>query len=200
MLAIESAMVAKRLTTIEDGIGEDLSFNLLAWRGDNLTAVCQLSASLMSEQPDVRMSRTIEVAILCRTGFEATAFTFIAEGYCAVDPTRIDPTRTLAEQFATNAAIRECLTITHIDGNEVRVASLPYTYKVGRLVEFDDAFEHPSRETNNKFLTQLLDIIASDVPSVRIDDETWADMIADQISGFGFHVHHSIDLDLPADD
>lgn len=195
LLAMESAKVAKRVTIIEDGIGEDLSFNLLAWRGDQLTAICQLSGSLMNESPDARLSRTVEVAILCRTGFEATSLTFVAEGYCATDPSQIDPSRPLAAQFVENPAVRECLTITHLDGNEARVVSLPYTYEVGRKVRFDTPVEHPSRQTSNKFLTRLLDILASDVPPAPIDDETWQDVTADQISALGFHVHHSIDMD-----
>ena len=199
-LAIESAKVAKRVTILEDGIGEDLSFNLLVWRGRALTAVCQLSASLKDDDPAARLSRTVEAAILCRTGFEATQFTFIAEGYCATDPAQIDHTKTLAEQFVTNKAVRECLTITHLDGNEVRVISMPYSYDVGRKVIFDHPFEAPSRETNNRFMTRMLDILASDVPPAPIDNETWCDITAEQISELGFHVHHSIDMDFPYND
>ena len=197
VLAIESAKVAKRITTAEDGIGEDLTFNLLAWRNDDLTAICQLSSSLMGERPDARLSRTVEVAILCRTGFEANALTFVAEGYCATHPDQIDPTQTLAEQFVTNRAVRECLTITHLDGNEARIVSVPYSYDVGRKVIFDDPMEAARRETSNPFFVKMLDLLATDVPPAPLDDQTWCDITADQISALGFHVHHSIDQDLP---
>lgn len=199
-LAIQSAKVAKETTILEDGIGEDLAFNLMVWRGRALTAICQLAAALRDDDPATRLSRTVEAAILCRTGFEATDFTFIAEGYCVTDPSQIDPSRTLAEQFVTNRAVRECLSITHLDGNEARVISMPYTYDVGRKVIFDDPFESPERHTNNRFLTRLLDVLGSDVPPAPIDNETWCDITAQQISELGFHVHHSIDMDFPYSD
>lgn len=199
-LAIESTKVAKITTILEDGIGEDLAFNLLVWRGRALTAVCQLASAMKDEDPATRLSRTVEAAILCRTGFEATDFTFVAEGYCVTDPSQIDPTRTLAEQFVTNTAVRECLSITHLNGNEARIISLPYSYAIGRKVIFDDPFESPERHTNNRFLTRMLDILASDVPPPPIDNETWCDLVAEQISELGFHVHHSIDMDFPYSD
>ena len=193
-LAIESAKVAKRITVAEDGIGEDLTFNLLAWRDDQLTAICQLDSRLMSEAPDERLGRTHEVAILCRTGYEATALTLITEGYCAPDPSGVDLSIPLSEQFVSNKAVRECLTITHLEGWETDIVALPYTYGVPRKVEFDVPMTYPKKETQNAFLLKVHDVLSIKLAPPPVDDETWREVVAGEISECGFHVHHSIDL------
>lgn len=193
-LAIESAKVAKRITVAEDGIGEDLTFNLLAWRDDQLTAICQLDSRLMSETPEERLGRTHEIAILCRTGYEATALTLITEGYCAPDPTGVDLSIPLSKQFVSNESVRECLTITHLEDRETTVLALPYTYGVPRKVNFDVPMTYPKRETQNPFLLKLHDVLSIKLAPPPLDDETWRDVVAEEISEIGFHVHHSIDL------
>jgi len=193
-LAIESAKAAKRLTVAEDGIGEDLTYNLLAWRDDLLTAVCQLDHRLMSEPPTDRLGRVREVAILCRTGYRATALTMVAEGYCAPDPRDVDLSVPLADQFVSNDSVRECLTITHLEDGQTMILAVPYTYGVPRKVEFDLPMTYPKKETTNPFLLKLHDVLSIRSAPPPVDDETWRDVIANDISDIGFHVHHSIDL------
>lgn len=193
-LAIESAKVAKRITVAEDGIGEDLTFNLLAWRRGSLSAICQLDGALMVEPPESRLGRTVEAALLCRTGYGATAFTFVAEGYCADDPTQIDSSIPLNQQFLTNQHIRECLTITHLEAGETTMIALPYSYGVPRRVEFGTPMRYPKRRTQNRFLLSLHDILGSSVPLPPLDDETWRDITAEEIASMGFHINHSMDF------
>ncbi len=193
-LAIESAKVAKRITVAEEGIGEDLTFNLLAWRDDQLTAICQLDSKLTIETPDERLSRTREVAILCRTGYEATGLTLITEGYCAPNPAEVDLSIPLSEQFVANKAVRECLTITHLENQQTDVLALPYTYGVPRKVEFDFPMTYPKKQTHNAFLLKLHEILSIKLAPLPVDDATWRDLVAGEMSEIGFHVHHSIDL------
>ena len=193
-LAIESAKVAKQVTITEDGIGEDLTYNFLVWRDDCLTAICQLDSRLMSETPDERLSRAHEVAILCRTGYEATGLTLIAEGYCAPDPAEVDLAIPLSEQFVSNRSVRECITITHLEHSETTIVAMPYTYAVPRKVKFDPPLTYPKKQTNNPFLLKLHDVLSIKLAPPPVDDETWRGVVAGEISECGFHVHHSIDL------
>ena len=193
-LAIESAKVAKIVSVQEEGIGEDLTFNLLVWRDDQLSAICQLDTTLMDEPAAVRLSRTTEAAILCRTGFEASSMTLVAEGYCALDPADIDMTIPLSDQFLTNTKVRECLTITHLGPEGVEMVALPYTYDVPRRVRWETPVAYPSKETNNPFLLRLLDILSVPVPPAPVDDETWREITAHSLHEQGFHVEHSLDL------
>lgn len=193
-LAIESAKVAKRLTVAEDGIGEDLTYNLLAWRDDQLTAICQLDSKLISETSDERLSRAHEVVILCRSGFGATGITLIAEGYCAPDPTGVDLSVPLSEQFVSNKSVRECITITHLEDWETNIVAMPYTYGVPRKVKFEAPLAYPKKQTANPFLMKLHDVLSIKLAPPPVDDETWRDVVAGEISECGFHVHHSIDF------
>ena len=196
-LAIASAKVAKAVTVKEDGIGEDIPFCLLVWREETLTAIAQLDEALRDEQPGERLIRTVEAAAICRRGFDASAFTFVTEGFCATDPTLVDPDVPLAEQFVANQEVRECLTLTHLEAGNVYLAALPYRYDVGRVVLWDDDLRYePTWPGSNQFLVSMSEILLRErfLPA-PVDDPTWRDVVAEDVSRWGFHIHYGMEDD-----
>ena len=74
-LACESAKVAKTFTTREEGIGEDLSYNIISWHETQLTAIAQLHYQLLGA--DDRLTRVMEAIKALRLGYCADAVTFV---------------------------------------------------------------------------------------------------------------------------
>ena len=197
-LVAAATRVAKETTIKEEGIGEDLPFSLMVWREASLTAICQLDGELRDEHPGERLIRTVEAAAACRWGFDATAFTFVTEGYCATDPTVVDARVSLAAQFVENHDVQECLTVTHIEAGNVYLAAWPYRYELGRRVVWGDPLRYePTRPGTNQFLSSMVEILLKDmVEAPFIDDrEAWNDLVAQDVARWGFHVRYGMELD-----
>jgi hypothetical protein len=114
--------------------------------------------------------------------------------YCAPDPTGVDLSVPLSEQFVSNKSVRECITITHLEDRETNIVAMPYTYGVPRKVKFEAPLAYPKKQTANPFLIKLHDVLSIKLAPPPVDDETWRDVVAGEISECGFHVHHSIDF------
>ena len=191
LLACESAKVAKQYTCMEEGIGEDLCYNVLCWREDAITSIFQLRPQHASSED--RLHRTLEAIAIARFGFRADAISFIAEGYCAADPSEVDTTKPLSEQFVTNKEVRECLTVTHVENNNIEIIALPYTYAVPRHVKWGTPLRYPTHPTDNEFIKSIKKILKLPVDTQRVDDDTWNSAIATDIEAFGFHVHYDLE-------
>jgi hypothetical protein len=189
-LACESAKVAKAITTQEEGIGEDLSYNLIAWRDTLVTAIAQLQYNLITAED--RLMRVLEAVKAMRLGYRANGITFVAEGYCTSDPALIDTTKPLRQQFVENRNVRECLTVTHVELNQIKVMALPYTYEVGRKVRFDDPFLYPEGQATSQFIQTIQNIFLLEPDRQLTDDAYWRDSVAEEIQIWGFHVHHDM--------
>jgi hypothetical protein len=197
-LVAAATKVAKEETVAVEGIGEDIPFSLMVWREGTLIAICQLDATLSDEQPGERLLRTVEAAAACRRGYDATAFTFVTEGYCATDPDAIDDDTPLAQQFVTNVDVRECLTITHIEAGNIYLAALPYRYELGRRMAWDPTLTYePTHAGSNHFLASMVEILITDmVEEPFIDDlDTWNDLVAEDVARWGFHIRYGMELD-----
>lgn len=204
-LVATSSRLAKQVTVSEDGIGEDLPFNLMVWRDDQLTAICQLDSELRDEHPGERLARTVNAAFICRRGFDATAFTFVTEGFCATDPELIDPDVPLAQQFVTNTQVRECLTLTHIEAGNVYLSAQPYTYELGRRVVWGDPlYYEPTHPGTNQFLSSMVEVLLVEVnvPFGEVadpfagDSPIWQELVAKDVSECGFNIQYGLDLDV----
>lgn len=191
LLACESAKVAKQYTVMEDGIGEDLSYNVMVWRDDSLTAIFQLRPEFAGAED--RLNRTLEAISIARFGFWGDAITFIAEGYCAKDPAGVDMARPLSEQFVANDEVRECLTVTHLEKGKTEIIALPYKYAVPRQVHWDTPLRYPTYPSDNQFIQSIHKILALSVQRQTIDDETWRAAIAADIELYGFHVNYDLE-------
>jgi len=196
MLVNQASRKTKQIAVSEDGIGEDVPFTLMVWREGALTAICQLDSDLTDEHPEERLIRTVEVAAICRRGFDATAFTFVAEGYCATDPDAISPTTPLAAQFVTNKHVQECLTLTHVEAGNVYLCAMPYQYQLGRKVAWGDALQYVHQpDSNNQFLRSLMEVLLKDATEPFLDRETWRDLVAEDVTRWGFHIHYGMEDD-----
>lgn len=144
-LALTSAQMAKDLVVAEDGIGEDLSFNFFGWRDDDLIIVSQLQRNLMAIPVVERINRCSEMCKALRSYWGVTAFSLVAEGYETLDKHRLDG-KELRQAFIEDPnLVRECLTVTHCEPNEVHglleliLVSVPYSYTAKREVIWGEA-------------------------------------------------------------
>lgn len=194
-LVASASQVAKQVTVTEDGVGEDLPFSLMVWRDSVLTAICQLDSDLSDESPGERLARTVSAAAVCRWGFDATAFTFVTEGYCATDPALVHGDEPLAEQFVHNRDVHECLTLTHIEAGNVYLSAQPYRYALGRVVEWGESVQYePMRPGTNMFLSSMVEVLLTEVEDPFIEDvSTWQELVAADVARWGFHVHWGLD-------
>jgi hypothetical protein len=196
-LACESAKVAKTFTTREEGIGEDLSYNIISWHETQLTAIAQLHYQLIGA--DDRLTRVMEAIKALRLGYCADAVTFVAEGYCAIDPDKVDLSVPLRHQFVSNRNVAECLTVTHVEVDSVKVLAIPYTYEVGRRVRFDDPLMYPEGQATSDFVASIQDVLTLEPDRQFTDDAFWRDSVAEEVGTWGFHVHHDMS-ELNSDD
>jgi len=198
-LVVASAQVAKDDTVRVDGVGEDIPFSLMVWRDHALTAVCQMDRRLMTDPPGERLVRTMKVAEICRRGFDATAFSFVTEGYCALDPTDVNMDEPLAAQFVHNVSVSECLAVTHVEAGNVYLAAVPYRYEVGRRVEWGEVSVYePVHPGGNAFLAGMVEVLLVDgeVGPLLEDPVEWGAVVAEEVSEWGFHVEFGLDLDV----
>jgi hypothetical protein len=195
MLVSMASRLAKSEAVAQDGIGEDVAFSLMVWRDEGLTAVCQLDADLSDETADERLRRTIEIAAICRRGFDATAFTFVTEGYCATDPDAVDSETPLATQFVTNRDVSECLTITHVESGNTYLLALPYRYDVGRKVVWSAPLRYVAHNSPTDFTVAMTEVLMMETEQPWVDEETWRDLVAEDVARWGFHVQYGMELD-----
>jgi len=194
-LAVESAKVAKEVTIDIEGFGEDLNFNLFCWKDAELRVVAQLSTQYMLDKED-RLERLIRAACILRQGWEATAFTFVAEGYCSMDED-VTRGRELAEVFVeTDAAVKECLSFTHIEGEDGLFVAVPYSYTPPRKVIFDEPLRYRGRTAfrDQRYPAALARALALDVTSsyedIDVDQDTFHKLLAFGLQDLGFMVNY----------
>lgn len=154
-LTLESARLAKSAEVAAEGIGEDLNLNLFAWTGPHLTVMAQLV-----DEPDDRTQRIEAVAItaqVLRSGWHTDSYTLLVEGFCALDRTRDVAQHDLARLFAQgDPGIAECLVATHVDAHHAQIALAPYTYRLGRIVEYHDTIVHPPADPHDGIYPRVL--------------------------------------------
>lgn len=196
-LACESAKVAKSFTTHEEGIGEDLSYNIIGWHGTLVTAIAQLRYDLIASED--RLVRVMEAIKAFRLGYCIDAVTFVAEGYCTKDPSLVNMSIPLRYQFVSNHHVRECLTVSHVEQQSVKVLAIPYTYEVGRTVRFDDPILYPEGQATSSFIRAIQETLIIPPDRQFTDDDYWRDSVAHEVSQWGFHVHHDMS-DLNSED
>lgn len=143
-LTITSAQMAKDLMVDEYGIGEDLAFTFFGWRENRLSMVVQLRNEFMRVPVTERIPRCQVMCNLLRTAWAVDAITLVAEGFETLDKTRLDG-KNLRQAFVEGGnLVRECVTATHCEINEVNgniettIATVPYSYEIGRSVEWGD--------------------------------------------------------------
>lgn len=193
-LAVESSKIAKSMMVQQEGIGEDLSFSLMAWSDDQLVAVAQLSGLLMADHEN-RYSLMVQAACILRQGWEATAFTMVAEGYCSTNP---DESRgkDMAQLFASPAHnfVRECLAFTHVEEDELMFIVVPYKYEVPRRVVYSEPLQHRGasvlRDGRYPMSLHRALTIENDYDYENIDTDVLREVLANGLTELGFEVNY----------
>jgi hypothetical protein len=192
-LAVESAKIAKGMIVKQEGIGEDLSFNLMAWRDSQLVAVAQLSQALMSDHEE-RYGLMVQAAVILRQGWGATAFTMVAEGYCS---TNLDETRgkDMAQLFAspTTDFIKECLSFTHVQEDGILFVVVPYRLAPPRQVEYYKPMAHNGVGVVREARYPMSLHKALELPyetDYGLDIDTLREELANGLTAIGFEVNY----------
>ena len=192
-LAVESAKIAKQMIVKQEGIGEDLSFNLMAWRDSELVVVAQLSEGHMGD-PEERYGLMVQAACILRQGWGATAFTMVAEGYCSTNP---DESRgkDMAQLFSspTTDFIKECLSFTHVQEDGILFVVVPYRLVPPRRVEYYKPMTHNGagvvREARYPMsLHKALELPCETDEDLDIDE--FREELANGLTALGFEVNY----------
>lgn len=193
-LAVESAKIAKALMVQQEGVGEDLNFNLMAWRDDQLVAVAQLSQVHMKDHED-RYDRMVKAACILRKGWGATSLTMVAEGYCSTNPEE-SRGKNMAQLFAMPEAdyIKECLSFTHVHDEGILFVVVPYRYRPPRKVMFYSALTHAGsgvvRESRYPLSFHMALGLPYDVEDDDLDEDAFRAELAVGLKEIGFEVNY----------
>ena len=184
-LAITSTQLAKQNVVDEFGIGEDLPFMFMGWRGDRLVAMVGFCREDMLKPVTERLPNVSKACAALRAMHWVDSITFVAEGYMSKEPFKLQG-RELAEAFTDHdmERVSECLTTSHLWINEknqpqAMLMSTPYTYLLGRHIVWDDnsayssGIGHVLRDA--PILTIIGDALTDEVAHVTRDEyeETW---------------------------
>lgn len=191
-LTLTASQIAKNLIVKSEGIGEDLSFNFFAWRGNRPFLCAQLESRYMKESHQKRFGRCYELIKILRFRLGISSLTFVAEGYVANEPQNKELSLAFIEPLSK---VKECLTVIHCDENtytgspDIYLFSMPYQYGIGKtvnwghLMEFSQNAVHTVQKyaypsmLNSAFRRR----IDEDLSGTQIDGE-----IAMDITGHGF--------------
>lgn len=186
VLVVESLKEYKQTLVDEEGIGEDLTFNLFGWRDDRMVIVAQLAPALM-EDKKTRLKRLVAAATVFRTGFGCDALSFGAEGFCVVGDGESIEGVPLSEQFATNKDVRECITVLQV-GKEVDMAAVPYRYDVGRKVVFGNPARNPEPEKFGVITESFMDIVRMPITTTNLGQPYFVNQLVVGLESFGFQI------------
>lgn len=142
-LGLTSSQVAKNFMVEDFGIGEEIPFTFFMWSGGDLTLAIQLKRELMQQPVDTRLSRCQTMCMaICSAVSSITAISFIAEGFETLNKNRLEGRDLRSAFIEEDDLVRECITVTHCEkitqteNLEITLLSLPYEYKLGRLIDW----------------------------------------------------------------
>lgn len=194
-LAIKSTMVAKEEAVREHGLGEDLTFALWGWSGDQLRAIGALSQEKMLEPHQERANRIAMGATVFRQGWGVDAFIFVAEGFVSLDATKTAG-RPLREVFIEpGSPVSECLTFTYVDAAGYDIVTQPYQVGLGRQVTWFPLLRSDNttlfRDSLYPKILQLA--LRLNYEPAPVDEFTYYSILESGLSGDGFSVQWDFD-------
>lgn len=192
-LAVSSAVEVKEQTVKQFGIGEDTSITIYFWKESTLKAICAMSIQLMSKSHEYRFAKVADVVCIMRQSLAADSVTMIAEGYISLDPEATDKQDLAAAFVKMPGVVKECLTFTHVQSDQVIFIVKPYTYTVPRLLTWEDEIFTPGRTVmrggNGRYPLMFSKVMEEVIPTVIPGDlETYYETIAKGIRKLGFEV------------
>jgi len=195
-LAVEATKIAKQQTVDEEGIGQDININLFSWKQDKLVSIMQLMKTHQISRNE-RLEKLTQAACIKRQGWGVDSFTFVAEGYCSLKPSETKD-QDLASLFAKpNSPVSECISFTHF-GEEPVFVSVPYSIKIGRVVEFGKALRYSALNVlrDLTYAATLNAALKLNTDSNQPDEykESFYATLADAITDLGFEIFYRDDL------
>lgn len=182
---MSSAVEVKEQQVKEFGIGEDININFYAWDGPFLVAICAMSSQLMALAHESRFMRVADAICILRQALAIDNITMVAEGYISVEPRETEGLELAAAFVKMPGIVKECITFTHVHGDQVTFMTKPYTYTVPRTVIWEDEVFTPGqtvmRGGNARYPLMMSKVLADVEPSEIPED---ANMYFDTL-GFG---------------
>ena len=194
-LCLQSSMIAKEYAVSEMGIGEDLTFSLFGWVGEDMKVIATLSQELMTEDPEKRLERVAVAATVLRKGWRCDSFCFLAEAFCSVDATQTAGKDLRSLFTKKNSPVYECLTVTHVDNHSVMLVTQPYKIGLGRKVEWLDTLVNDDAKglRDAKYPAVLSAILQMEAESYPNPTEEFYEALAEGMAVDGFHLQWTFD-------
>jgi len=172
-MVLATAVEAKNQMVAEGGIGEDINQVLYGWCGSSLSVVSQMTDAVQRQTPYERFMAVSSAVAILRQGWGLDAISMVAEGYVSSNP--VDTyDKSLAKEFAIgNRAVNECITVTHVENDEISFVSKGYSYDVPKRVIWHEEVFVPGRMMvrNEESMYPLLFHTALKLPYIKPDDE-----------------------------
>lgn len=145
-MVLATAVELKSSGVAEWGVGEDLNQCLYGWRGDELVVLSRMTNGMRSKDPDVRFLAVSSAATILRQGWKIDGLTMVAEGFVSDDPEGTEG-KSFAKEFARgNESVKEAITISHVEGDQISFVTKAYTYKVPKTVVWEEEVFTPGRQ------------------------------------------------------
>lgn len=195
-LCLQSSMVAKEAAVQELGVGEDLTFSLFGWAGAEMRVIATLGRELMSEEPERRLELVAVAATVLRKGWQCDSFSFVAEAFCSVDAEATKGKDLRAMFTKRNSPVFECLTVTHVERNEIMLVTQPYEILLGRKVSWLQTLVNEDARglRDAKYPSILAKILEMETDGYESPDmEAFYEALAEGMAEDGFHLQWKFD-------
>ncbi len=195
-ICLQSSIVAKEMAVSELGVGEDLTFSLFGWLGQDMKVISTLSKEVMAEEPEKRLEKTALAATVMRKGWKCDSITFVAEAFCSLDQ-KATMGRDLRAMFAKpNSPVYECLTVTHVERGSVMLVTQPYKVGLGRKVEWMNTLVNLDAKglRDAKYPAVFEEILKMEAPDYDdVDIQAFHDALAEGMAKDGFYFQWTFD-------
>jgi hypothetical protein len=166
-LAMQSVQMAKSLLVECEGIGQDLPATLMCWHDHKISAMVQAGPDVANQTPARKLSDLSTIALIAKTGWQASAMTLVVEGYCQMSDD-VTETRPLDEAFVDNPSVSECLTFIHVEDEDPVIVVSPYSVGLGRVTAFDSP-KLSYREPFKRHFESLMAALQHEVDGDKVD-------------------------------
>lgn len=145
-MVLATAVELKTSGVAEWGVGEDLNQSLYGWRGDELAVLARMTNAMQAKDSEARFVAVSSAAMILRHGWGIDAITMVAEGFVSDDPEGTKG-KSFAKEFARgNSAVKEAITISHIEGEEISFVTKAYSYEVPKRVVWEEEVFMPGKQ------------------------------------------------------
>lgn len=190
-IALLSGVNAKEGCVQEFGIGEDLPISIFCWKEDRLELVLSLMPTPDVKDHVKRFKKIGDALCIVRKGWGIDALTMLAEGWVSTNPQATEGRELREVYIEKGSPVSECLSITHVENDEVTFLAKPYMQTVGRKVVWEEELYFPGntrvRGQNamypNLFARILKEVTYEEPPE---DAVTYYELLCEGLSKSGF--------------